>query len=190
MISPDPKISEHASHIESSLARAASQLTPEEFKGLIGDPGRSVLRSAMDCVKSDAIAVWLVDRELKNLAVTHCEPDQNFVGWEQSVSEGLTSLAYASEQSLCENQVYLNSQHSKRADQEFGQITCAMIATPFYVAGTLRGVISTVQLKDSESATDPAGFSARNLNRMRRLSTVIERLVNYRLLTTLLDIEL
>ena len=51
-------------------------------------------------------------------------------------------------------------------------------------------MISTVQIKDSEDAPDPAGFFVRNLNRMRRLSTVLERLVNYRLLTTLLDLEL
>ena len=65
-----------------------------------------------------------------------------------------------------------------------------MIVTPFYMCGALRGVISTVQIKDSEDAPDPPGFSASNLNRMRRLSTVLERLVNYRLLTRLLDLEL
>ena len=83
-----------------------------------------------------------------------------------------------------------NAEHSKRADEDLGQVTCALIATPFYVGGNLEGVLSCVQLKDSLDDPDPAGFTARNMNRVRRLSTVLERLVNYKLLTRLLDIEL
>ena len=190
MITSDPIVSEYASHIERSLARAAQELGPEEFKGVIGDPGLSVLRTAMDYINADFISIWFADQDQKKLVVTHSEPDPSFIGWEQSISEGLISLAYASEQSLCENQVYLNAQQSKRIDEALNQVTCAMIVTPFYMCGTLRGVISTVQIKDSEDAPDPPGFSASNLNRMRRLSTVLERLVNYRLLTRLLDLEL
>ena len=186
----DPIVSEYASHIERSLARAAEELGTEEFKGVIGDPGLSVLRTAMDYINADFISIWFADQDQEKLVVTHSEPDPAFIGWEQSISDGLVSLAYASEQSLCENQVYLNAQHSKRVDEALNQVTCAMIVTPFYMCGALRGVISTVQIKDSEDAPDPPGFSASNLNRMRRLSTVLERLVNYRLLTRLLDLEL
>ncbi len=190
MIAPDPTISEHAALIERRLTQAATSINPDEFKGLIGDPGLSVLRSAMECIKADSISVWLADIDQQNLVVTHSEPDHAFIGWEQSSSEGLTALVFASEQPLCENRVYLNKEHSKRADEMMGQTTCAMIATPFYIAGTLRGVISAVQLKENEEAADPEGFSARCLNRMTRLSTVMERLINYRLLTTLLDLEI
>ncbi|MEM9281184.1 MAG: hypothetical protein AAGA96_05110 [Verrucomicrobiota bacterium] len=190
MIAPDPQLSEQSPEIERSLARAAESITPHEFRGLIGDPGLSVLRSAMDCIKADSISVWLADTEKQNLVVTHCDPDKEFIGFQQAISEGLIALVYASEQALCENSVYLNADHSKKVDQMLGQVTCAMIATPFYIAGTMRGVITAVQLKESDTAPDPAGFSARNLNRVGRLSTVLERLVNYRLLTKLLDLEL
>lgn len=190
MIQPDPEISPHAARLELSLNRIARELTPADFSGLIGAPGLSILRSAMDALKADSLSIWLADPEETRLIVTHTEPDPAFLGWEQSLDEGLIALVYASEQCLCENQVYLNENHSKKADQALGQVTCAMIATPFYVAGNLRGVVSCVQLKDSEAAPDPAGFSARNMNRIRRLSTAIERLVNYRMLTSLLDLEL
>jgi hypothetical protein len=190
VITPDPQLSEHAPAIEKALARAAASVTPEDFRSLIGDPGQTTLRMVMESLSADSMSVWIADLAEKNLVVTHSEPDANFVGWAQPLSEGLTSLAYASEQSLCENQVYLNARHSKRVDEAHKQFTTALIATPFYFGGKVQGVISCVQLKKSADAPDPAGFTARGLNRVRRLSTVLERLVNYRLLTRILDLEL
>lgn len=190
MITPDPQLSEHAPAIEKALARAAASVSPEDFRGLIGDPGQTALRMVMESLAADSISVWIADLGEKNLIVTHSEPDPAFIGWTQPLSEGLTSLVYASEQSLCENQVYLNTRHSKRADEAMKQVTAALIATPFYFGGKVQGVVSCVQLKESVDAPDPAGFTARGLNRVRRLSTVLERLVNYRLLTQLLNLEL
>jgi len=190
VIQPDPEISPHAAHIEQSLNRIARALRPDEFTGLIGAPGLSVMRSAMDALQADSLSVWLADEDESHLVVTHTEPDPEFLGWKQSLEEGLTGLVYASEQCLCENEVYSNANHSKKADEALGQVTYAMIATPFYIAGNLKGIISCVQLKDSVDAPNPSGFSARNMNRVRRLSTAIERLVNYKMLTSLLDLEL
>ncbi len=176
--------------IERRLARAAGSVTPEEFKTLLGDPGRAMLRATMESVEGDSTSIWLADLAEKHLVVTHSFPDESLVGWKQPVTEGLTSLVFASEQSLCENNVYQNAHHSKRVDDAMDQVTCALIATPFYFGGALQGVVSCVQLKNGREADDPSGFSARDLGRIRRLSTVLERLVNYRLLTTLIGLEL
>lgn len=186
---PHSQFAELAPDIEKALARAAAAVTPEEFRGLIGDPGQTTLRMVRESLAADSLSVWIADVEETCLIVTHSEPDPEFVGWSQPLSEGLVSLSYASEQSLCENQVYLNARHSKRVDEAMGQVTAAMIATPFYFGGKAQGVITCVQLKPDADAPDPAGFSARGLNRVRRLSSVLERLVNYRLLTGILGIE-
>lgn len=63
MITSDPIVSEYASHIERSLARAAEELGPEEFKGVIGDPGLSVLRTAMDYINADFISIWFANQD-------------------------------------------------------------------------------------------------------------------------------
>ncbi len=190
MFTPDPQLSEHADAIEKAVARAAASVTPDDFRILIGDPGQTTLRMVMESLAADSISVWIADLADQNLIVTHSEPNPDFVGWTQPLSEGLTSLAYASEQSLCENQVYLNAKHSKRVDEALHQVTTALIATPFYFGGKVQGVISCVQLKENAEVPDPPGFTARGLNRVRRLSTVLERLVNFRLLTQILDLEL
>ncbi|MEQ1841799.1 MAG: hypothetical protein ABL994_15450 [Verrucomicrobiales bacterium] len=183
-------MSQHSAMVEKALAKAAAAISPEEFRNLIGDPGGSMLRAVMECVAADSMSIWIADVTEANLVVTHTEPDPKFIGWSQPLGEGLISLSFASEQSLCENQVYLNAAHSKRTDKALGQVTAAMIVTPFYFGGQLQGVISCVQLKAGPDAPDPPGFSARSMNRVRRLSTVLERLVNYRLLTSILDLEL
>lgn len=190
LIQPDPTLTGTTAAIEQSLIRNAQSLEPEQFSTLIGAPGLSVMRSAMDALQADSLSVWLADRDQSHLVVTHSEPNTDFVGYQQTLEEGLIALVYASEQCLCENEVYQNAQHSKAVDEALGQVTYAMIATPFYIAGNLKGVISCVQLKEDLDAPNPDGFSARNMNRVRRLSTAIERLVNYRILTTLLDLEL
>lgn len=190
MITTDLELTEYAPTIERKLARAAESITPEAFKSTLGDPGKSMLRAIMESVKGDSTSIWLADIAENNLIVTHSTPNEELVGLSIPISEGLTSLVYASEQSICENNVYQNANHSKHVDDTVGQITSSMIATPFYFGGALQGVVSCVQIKESEDAPDPKGFSARDLGRIRRLSTVIERLVNYKLLTQLIGIEL
>lgn len=190
MISPDPELAEHSDAIERRLASVIRGINPENFQSLLGDPGISVIRSTMASIDADSMSIWLIDDTGERMAVTQALPDQEFVGWSQPVGEGLIGLTYASEQSLCENRVYENASHSKRADEARSQVTCALIATPIYIGGTLEGVLSCVQLKNSLDEPDPSGFTARNMTRVRRLSKVIERLVNYRLLTQMLGIEL
>ncbi|MEM7602558.1 MAG: hypothetical protein AAF357_14225 [Verrucomicrobiota bacterium] len=190
MIRPDPELSSRTATVEEALARTAANLDPDVFSNLIGAPGLSVLRSSMEALKADSLSVWLVDRDETHLVVTHSEPYPDFVGYKQSVEEGLVALVYASEQCLCENEVYLNANHSKTVDETLGQVTYAMIATPFYIAGNLKGVLTCVQLKETIDAPDPPGFSARNMNRVRRLSAAVERLMNYKLLTILFDLEI
>ncbi len=190
MTKPDPQLSEHAPAIERALAKAAMAVTPEEFMELIGDAGQSILRMVMESLAADSMSIWIADVEETKLVVTHTEPDPSFKGWSQPLTEGLTSLVYASEQCLCESQVYLNSHHSKQVDEAMKQITTSLIAAPFYFGGKVQGVISCVQLKDRLDDPDPPGFTARGLNRVRRLSSVLERLVNYKLLTRLLDLQI
>lgn len=190
MIETYPELTRHASTIESALHKIAREITPEEFTQVIGEAGFSALRAAMTIAEGDSITVWISDPSEEHLVVTQTEPDRSFVGYKQPVGEGLVSLAYASEQRLCENNVYANQDHSKRVDEALSQVTYALIATPFHIAGTLRGVISCVQLKDSPDAPDPSGFTARDMKRVGRLAVVLERLVNYRLLVRLLDVDL
>lgn len=169
--------------------RTLRTLQPDELNQFIGMAGREVFMLFSESVGADGISIWLVDQEKTKLEVSYSEPNPDFVGWEQPLNEGLISLVLASEQPLCENLVYQNKQHSKRTDEALGQVTCSMIAVPFYLGGEAAGVLSCVQLKESPDAPDPVGFTAKHLNRISRLSTTMERLINYRVLNSILGLE-
>jgi hypothetical protein len=190
LLQPDLVLSEHAAAIEQRLDDCTRRLSPEDLEGLLGDAGRELVAVTIAALAADSASIWLVDAERTRMIVSHTEPRGDLLGWEQPLEEGLISLVFASEQSICENQVYEHVQHSKRIDNALDKVTCAMIAVPFYVGGHLRGVLTCVRLKDSIEEPDPDGFTAADLGRVRRLSMAIERLLNYRILTALLGLEI
>jgi len=190
VIAPDPEFSGQSALLERRLEHAARSLEAEDLDSLLGKIGREMFVLYSEAVGADSMSIWLLDPGKTKLVVAYTEPDPAFVGWEQPLNEGLISLVVASEQALCENLVYQHTQHSKRADKAMDQITCSMIAVPFYLAGDLIGAVSCVQLKQSPGDPDPDGFTGRHLNRISRLSAALERMINYRLLVSLLDLEL
>lgn len=190
VIANDPELSEQAALIERRLENAAKSLTPGDIDEMLGQVGREIFSLYLSSVGGDSISIWLVDPDKTRLTASYSEPDKKLIGWEQPLNEGLISLVLASEQSLCENGVYKNAQHSKRTDEAMDQITCSMISVPFYLGGAAVGVVSCVQLKENSDAPDPEGFTAVHLNRITRLSTILGRLINYRILSSVLDLEI
>jgi len=190
LIQEDLILSEHAGACEQRLDEAARELSPENLGELLGPSGRELVSVTVAALPADSASIWLVDADRTRLIVSHVEPRSDILHQEQSLDRGLISLVLGSEQSICENQVYAHAHHSKAIDQKLGTVTCAMIAVPFYVGGVLRGVLSCVRLKDEPEAPDPPAFSAANMNRVKRLSSAIEHLLNYRILSGILGLEL
>lgn len=187
---PDPILSEHAAAIEQRLEACARDLTNSNLEQLLGPVVREMVSVTIAALRADSASIWLVDLGRTKLVCSHIEPPNELLNKEQPLNEGLISLVLASERPICENRVYANAHHSKKVDTELNQITCAMLAAPFYAGGLLRGVLSCVKLKDSADTPDPDGFSAADLSRIQRLSTAIERILNYRLLTAILGLEI
>jgi hypothetical protein len=189
LLQPDLNLSEHAALIEQRLDESASRLSPENLGELLGPSGREMASVTIAALPADSSSIWLVDAERTRLIVSHAEPPSDIINQEQSLNEGIVSLVLGSEQAICENRVYEHAQHSKQIDAALGTVTCAMIAVPFYVGGALRGVLSCVRLKASAEAPDPPAFTAANLSRVKRLSSAIEQLLNYRIVAGILGLE-
>ncbi len=189
-ILPDPQLRENAADVEKRLAACAGDLSLQDLQDLMDRAARGVFDSTMDSIAADTGAIWLADPGRTKMTVGYSHREPALTGREQPLDEGLISLVLASEHAICENNVYQNEQHSKRIDEALNFITCAMIAVPFYLGGAPRGVISCVQLKQQEADPDPPGFSAAHLARVQQLSTTVERLLNYRLLKILFDLNL
>ncbi|MEM9478926.1 MAG: hypothetical protein AAGA58_04600 [Verrucomicrobiota bacterium] len=188
-IHADPGLEDLSSLLERRLSEAAEDLNPEDLRGLIDPIARSIFSAAMTVIESDSATIWIADKARTKLTVGFADREPKLVGREQPLDEGLISLVLASEHAICENKVYQHAEHSKIIDDALDFITCAMIAVPFYLGGQLCGVISSVQLKKQESDPDPDGFTASDLSEVQKVSKVIERLLNYRLVKILLDLH-
>lgn len=186
----DPHLREHAHDVERRLAACAARLSIDDLDALMDRVARGAFGAAMTEVGADSGTIWLADEERTKMTVGYSHHEKQLVGQEQSLDEGLISLVLATEHGLCENKVYQNARHSKRIDEALHFITCALIAVPFYLGGSVRGVISAVQLKREAEDPDPPGFTGNNLSRVQQLSATTERLLNYNLLCILFDLNL
>lgn len=172
------------------MSARAAQLAIGDLEELMDRVARGVFEAAMNEIGAHSGTIWLADEGRTKLVVGYSHRELELVGREQPLDEGLISLVLASEHGICENRVYQNARHSKRIDEALKFVTCAMIAVPFYLGGSVRGVISAVQLKHDADEPDPPGFTGTHLARVQQLSSTIERLLNYNLLRALLDLNL
>ena len=186
---PDTSLSESGPDLEARLAEYAAQMTIDDLQGLMDPVNRDLFERVMREISAESGTIWVVDEERTKMTVGYSHRTPDLFAKELPLDEGLISLVLASEQATCENRVYEHAEHSKRIDEEIGRITCAMIAVPFYLGGTIRGVLSCVQWKDAASDPDPPGFSAVHIGKVQRLSTVLERLLNYQLVRIIFDLH-
>lgn len=127
---------------------------------------QEALRDIFECLTADEGTLWVLDEEGEALVpVWNSGPNAvNIVRkHRQRLSSGLISLVCATEQPLCENAVYRNTQQDPTLDRALGLLTCAMIAVPLRLYGETVGVFSCVKLKNHREAPDPAPFSAADL---------------------------
>jgi GAF domain-containing protein len=137
--------------------------------------------------------VWLLDAER-----TYLIPRFNtgpfadsFVGiFRQSVRVGMIGMVVSTEQPICENEVHKNQRQDRTLDRTLGLVTCAMVATPLYFAGELRGVLSAVQVKpEGADAPEPRGFAPEHLEAFQLAAVVLARLIEQQLLSLTLGLE-
>jgi GAF domain-containing protein len=191
-VMPEERFQSIRPAVEARIQEAARELPGPGFD-LIFDGGmRAVLIEAFRAAGAHEGTIWLLNCEQTALIpVFNSGPHATaFVGqFEQPLANGMISLVIASEQPLCENQVWRNSAQDKALDDKLGLRTHAMIAVPLVFSGQLRGVISCVQLQGADSSEpDPPGFQPEHLRNVQLTSSVIGRLIDARLLALCLGL--
>jgi len=170
-------------------ARAGTGAFEEFFDGTM----RALLVDRFRTIGAHEGTVWLLD-EGRNFLIPRFNTGPNagsFVGrFRQSVRAGMISMIVSTELPLCENEVAKNQQQDKALDQKLGLQTCAMLATPLYFAGELRGVISAVQLQKNDSTEpEPPGFEPQDLDALQLTASVLTRLIEQQLLSLAIGFE-
>jgi len=183
---PDERFAALQSALEQRVASMCDSIAPAHFCEFLDPLMRMVFTQGIRRVGAHEGTIWLLDDEHENLvAALNSGPcADTFVGqFKQPLSSGMISMVCASEQPVCENEVYQSQLHDKTLDRTLRVLTCAMIAVPLYFARQLQGVVSAVILKPADDAVpDPPGFSAENLREVQLMTDVLTRLIDHRLL--------
>jgi len=175
--------------IRDTAKRACGEL----FEALLPGNARRLLTECFVRIGAHEGTVWLIDdaREALVPRFNSGPKAQDLVGvFRQPLDRGIISLAFVSEQSICENDVYRNDRQDRTVDEKLDQLTCAMLAVPIAFGRELRGVVSAVKLKARDSKTpDPVGFSSGDLRFAELVTSIIGCLLDAKLVELCLALE-
>ena len=184
---PDPAFLDLKAALSERLERVASSLQPEQFESLLDPLMRQTLERGFAEAGAHEGTVWLLDQAGKNLIPAWNSGPQaaKLVGkFKQPLSAGLICMVFSSEQPFLENEVWKNSRQSKLLDSLLQVQTSAMIAVPLYFLRGCRGVVSCVQLKNSNAnVPEPSGFLPEQLAHVQRAAALLSQLVELKLLS-------
>jgi GAF domain-containing protein len=185
-ILPDENLAGLRPALLARLRAAATEACNFSFDVVFDAGMRALLLEGFRRVGADEGTIWLIDsgNEVLIPRFNSGPHATGFVGiHRQPLSKGMISMVVATEQPICENEVYKNERQDKEVDRKLGLRTCAMIAVPLVFTGELRGVISCVQIRPRESRDpDPPGFTHEHLLQTQLVATLLGRLLEARLL--------
>jgi hypothetical protein len=186
----DPDLTAAGSQLEDRLQRWADGLDVSGFNELMDPLVCRVLAGAFQWVGASEGTVWLSAPQNRSLVAAFNTGPQamDLIGFEQPLDQGIVSLVYANEQAYCENEIAGRDSHDATLDHKLGKETAAMLAVPFYFAFGLRGVISCVQFRQTDAAEAP-GFDSRHVEELASSATLVERLINSRLIMASLGLD-
>ena len=186
-ILPEPQFAERKAVLAERLGRVAQAITPTNFASLLDPLMEEVLEHGFKEAGAQEGTVWLLDETAEHLVPAYnTGPNAHkIVGqFRQPVTTGLICMVLASEQPFVENEVHKNSQQSKLLDTALAVKTHALIAVPFYFLKNCHGVVSCVQLKAvADNSSEPSSFGPTALTAVQRATSILTRLLEYRLLS-------
>ena len=140
---PDERLVALRPELMAALREAAREVSGEAFGSFFDGAMAGLLAGAFRRVGADEGTVWLLDEGRSALiprfnSGPHAE---RMIGqFRQSLGVGMISMVAATEQPICENEVWRNERQDRTLDTELRVKTWAMLAVPFYFFGELRGV--------------------------------------------------
>jgi hypothetical protein len=188
-LAPDGRFAGLKEFVMEKMESSARSLAGERFQPFADAAMRDLLFGGIVRAGGQEATIWLVDAAGESLVASltigpHAASlSGNFA---QPLSSGMISLVFASEQAICENEVFENREHDKTLDKALGVKTEAMVAVPLHFVKKIRGVISVVQFKSREDQPETSfvGFNAEALPVLQSIASILSRLVEHRLLAT------
>lgn len=142
---------------EAWMDSQASAICRGEWDGWPCQQSFALLREAVHFAGGDEGVLWLVDdikRELRPCFSTGSHMEIFLQEMCQPLGEGLISMVFFTENSICESDVGARKEYAPLVDLQLGAKTQAMIAIPVFFAQRCRGVFSAVLFEKEEVIKD------------------------------------
>ena len=165
VVHKDPALAGMDARLGECIRRSLDVLPPGEARyfisPLMADSFQDVLRG----IGADGGTLWLLSPGTSTLEAVFNPLEPEIAGKRQSLVSGIISLVLANGETCCVNSVERHSSHSPAIDIAMGKTTHSMIAVPFNLFGSARGVLTAVRLSgDEDFGAKETGILERHAN--------------------------
>ena len=171
VVAKDLELSGMAARLAECVRRSVEVLRPEEAGGLISPLMADFFADALRAVGADGGTLWLLRPGEPALEAVFNPLEPEIAGKRQPLVSGIVSLVLATGESACVSGVAAHECHSPAIDAALGKVTRGMMAVPFVLAGSARGVLTAISLTRDDA------FGPRETARLGRCSSILAKLM-------------
>lgn len=142
----DPGLSGVSARLNECILRSLEILKPSEAAGFITPAMSETFAGILSHIGADGGTLWLLCPGAAALEAVFNPLEPEIAGKRQPLVSGIVSLVLATGEPVCVSGVATHRSHSPAIDIALGKTTHGMIAVPFTLAGTIRGVLTAVRL--------------------------------------------
>jgi DNA-directed RNA polymerase specialized sigma24 family protein len=150
LVVTDPALSGMGARVTECLRRSLEILQPAEAVGLVSPAMAACFADLLAHAGADGGTLWLLCPGKAALEAVFNPMEPEIAGKRQPLVSGIVSLVIATGEPACVAGVEANQRHSPAIDIALGKTTHAMIAVPFVLAGTIRGVLTAVRFTSNK----------------------------------------
>ena len=171
VISADPGLAGMGARLDMSLRKSVEILHPVESRAFITPAMSAAFTQALHQADADGGTLWLLCPGDATLEAVFNPLETDIAGKRQPLVSGIVSLVMATGEAACVSKLSSHSRHSPAIDIALGRTIQSMIAVPFLLAGSTRGVVTAVRWKHEEP------FQTADSETLSRLSDIMSELM-------------
>lgn len=157
LVVKDPALAGMSARLAECVRRSLEILQPAEAAGLISPLMSASFMDLLVNIGADGGTLWMLRPGDAALEAVFNPMEPEITGKRQPLVSGVISLVLATGESAYVTGMEKHDRHSPAIDIALGKATHAMIAAPFLLGGSIRGVLTAVRLTGDE-AFDPSGI--------------------------------
>jgi DNA-directed RNA polymerase specialized sigma24 family protein/putative methionine-R-sulfoxide reductase with GAF domain len=171
LIVRDPALSGSAARLNECARRSLEIMQPSEAAGLVTPTMADLFADLLDHIRADGGTLWLLCPGTAALEAVFNPLEPEIAGKRQPLASGIISLVLATGETACVSGVPDHNRHSPGIDMVLGKTTHSMIAVPFLLEGTIRGVLTAVRFSED------GGFGDRETAVIGRCAEILAKLM-------------